>query len=221
MDEISLVIHNPEDVTAESVRVRSTFATDPGNWQDYESMTLEAINPSVAVFSKDFGQDIFKIQLEMFGTFTDYAITDVSDVLPPFSGPTGPSGADGDPGQDGAVGATGAAGAAGAPTGPTGSSGATGDAGPQGLAGTDGVDGTDGGTGATGPVTADFFSEEYTASTTWVVTHDIGTLNVLVATYDTAGNQVIPANIEVQDTDVVIVTFSVATAGRVVVVAEA
>jgi hypothetical protein len=79
-NEISLVIYNPEDVTAESVRVRATSIADPGNWQDYESMTLLSINPSVALFSKDFGQDIFKIQLEMFGTFTDFAITDISEV---------------------------------------------------------------------------------------------------------------------------------------------
>ncbi len=222
-NEISLVIHNPEDVTAESVRVRSTFATDPGNWQDYESMTLEAVNPSVAVFSKDFGQDIFKIQLEMFGTFTDYAITDVSDVLPPFSGPTGPSGADGVPGQDGAIGSTGAAGAAGAPTGATGSDGADGVDGSDGATGADGaagVTGTGGGTGSTGPVTADFYSEIFSSSTTWVVTHNLNSINVLVATYDAADNQIIPANIEVQNQDVVIVTFAVATAGRVVVVAE-
>lgn len=80
INKISLVIHNPEDVTAESVRVRATSITDPGNWQDYESMTLLSVNPNIALFSKDFGQDIFKIQLEMFGTFTDFAITDVSEV---------------------------------------------------------------------------------------------------------------------------------------------
>jgi hypothetical protein len=186
-------------------------------------MIMEAINPSVAVFSKDFGQDIFKIQLEMFGTFTDYAITDVSDVLPPFSGPTGPSGADGDPGQDGAVGVTGADGAAGAPTGPTGADGVDGVDGVDGAVGADGaigVTGAGGGTGSTGPVTADFFSQDYTASTTWVVTHNFNSVNVLVATYDAADNQIIPASIEVQNQDVVIVTFAVATAGRVVVVAE-
>jgi hypothetical protein len=217
MDEISLVIHNPEDVTAESVRVRSTFATDPGNWQDYEPMTLVAINPSVAVFSKDFGRDIFKIQLEMFGTFTDYAITDVSDVLPPFSGPTGPSGADGDPGQDGAVGATGAAGAFG---GPTGASGADGAVGVTGTDGTDGATGADGDVGATGPITADFFSQSYTSSTVWVVAHNLNSLNVLVSTYDSVDEQIIPATVEVISANQVNVTFTSSTAGRVVVIAE-
>jgi hypothetical protein len=75
-----LVIHNPEDVTAESVRIRVTSIADPGNWQDYEPLTLLSINPNVALFSKDFGEDIFKIQVEMFGTFTDFAITDISEV---------------------------------------------------------------------------------------------------------------------------------------------
>jgi hypothetical protein len=214
VDEISLVIHNPEDVTAESVRVRSTSAADPGNWQDYEPMALLAINPSVALFSKDFGQDIFKIQLEMFGTYTDFAITDVSDVLPPFSGPTGPSGSTGSDGLDGAVGATGAAGAFGGPTGPSGAEGGTG------AAGATGTDGTDGSTGTTGPASTIFWNESFAASTTWVVTHFLGSFNVLVATYDASDEQIIPATIEVVNSDTVNVTFATATAGRVVVIAE-
>jgi hypothetical protein len=44
---------------------------------------------------------------------------------------------------------------------------------------------------------------------------------VLVATYDSADEQIIPATIEVISTDQVNVTFTLSTAGRVVVVAEA
>ncbi len=190
VNELSLVIHNPEDVTAESVRIRATSVLNPGNWQDYGAMTLLSINPNVALFSKNFGQDIFKIQLEMFGTFTDFAITDISEVLPLGSGPTGPQGLDGATGSAGATGASGA-------------------------------DGTDGGTGATGPVSAEFFSQSYTASTTWVVAHSLGTLNVLVSTYNASDEQVIPNTIEIVNSDTVNITFSVATAGRVVVIAEA
>ena len=189
LDEISLVLHNPEDVTAESVRIRSTSIADPGNWQDYESMTLLSINPNIALFSKNFGHDIFKIQLEMFGTFTDFAITDVSDVLPAGLGPTGASGATGADGTDG-------------------------------TDGTDGAVGEAGATGAAGPA-GQFFSQSYTASTTWVVTHNLNTLNVLVATYDAADEQIIPATIEIVSASLVNVTFATATAGRVVVIAEA
>jgi hypothetical protein len=211
MNEISLVIHNPEDVTAESVRIRSTFATDPGNWQDYEAMTLLSINPNVALFSKDFGRDIFKIQLEMFGTYTDFAITDISEVLPPGSGPTGPSGATGEAGPQGLAGAAGGA---------TGASGATGEAGPQGLAGTDGEDGEDGDVGPAGPVSAEFFNLFFNTATTWVVNHNLGTSTVLVATYDQADEQIIPASMEITNDNTVTITFTVATGGRVVVIAD-
>lgn len=220
LSEISLVLHNPEDVTEESVRIRSTSLADPGNWQDYESLTLLSINPSIAQFSKDFGQDIFKIQVEMYGTFTDFAITDISEVLPPGIGPTGVQGDPGLDGADGAVGVTGAAGAAGGATGAEGATGVAGPAGATGADGTDGTDGTDGGTGATGPVSAEFFSQSFTSSTTWVVAHNLDTLNVLVATYDSSDEQIIPATIEVVSADLVNITFNTATAGRVVVIAE-
>jgi hypothetical protein len=221
VNEISLVIHNPEDVTAESIRIRPTRASDPGNWQDYEAMTLLSINPNIAQFTKDFGQDVFKVQLEMFGTYTDFSITDISNVLPPNSGPTGPSGVTGTDGEDGAVGPQGPAGAAG---GATGASGATGEAGPQGITGTDGEDGTDGvdgDVGPAGPVSAEFFHLFFNTATTWVVNHNLDTIHVLVATYDASDEQIIPASIEVVNTNTVTITFATATAGRVVIVAEA
>lgn len=77
---IEVTVHNPDNVTDRSIRVRAAFTDDPGNWQDYSFMTLESLNPNLAVFSFDFGAPVQKIQFELFGTFTDFAVCDVTDV---------------------------------------------------------------------------------------------------------------------------------------------
>jgi len=205
INEISLVIYNPEDVTSDSVRIRSTLASNPDNWQDYESMTLENLNPNLAQFTKDFGAEIFKIQLEMFGTFTDFELLDISQILPASAGPTGPTGSAGDAGA----------------TGPTGSSpGATGEAGITGAAGADGAAGVAGATGADG-TGVDVFAQAFSpASTTWVITHNLGTTNVTWAVYDQNDEALIPEGVEITDENTVTVTFLLAREGRAVIVAE-
>jgi hypothetical protein len=84
-------------------------------------MELVNQNPNYAVFQHDFGAPIDKVQFEMFGIFTDFALADITNVGVVGQGPTGTDGADGATGEQGAAGATGAAG-------PQGSQGATGPA---------------------------------------------------------------------------------------------
>ena len=123
---VSVVVHNPGNVNQRSVRVRAALASDPGNWQPYEFMERTQDNPSFAVFEHTFvdpadedqDADIQKIQLEMFGQFTDFAICDNTNVGVVGQGPTGATGSDGNDGADGAVGPAGPAGPIGA-TGPT------------------------------------------------------------------------------------------------------
>jgi len=200
VDEISIELHNPENVTDKSIRVRAAFNSAPGNWQNYSLMTLDSVNPNLAIFSKDFGAPVQKLQLEMFGTFTDFAICDISNAMA-GAGPTGPAGAAGEQGP------TGDAGPAGAPTGAT---GAAGPAGPTGA----------GSTGPTGAAGTEVFAQAFASSTTWTITHNLDTINVTWAAYDSNDDALIPDEVEVTSANVVTMRFSVARAGRAVIVAE-
>ena len=120
IEKIAVVMHNPENVAGDgdptfvsSVRVKASFESDPGNWQSFSAMSLFANNPNFAVFQHDFGAAIDKVQFEMYGVFTDYALADITNVATIGIGPTGPAGNDGAAGVAGPAGATGAAGAAG------------------------------------------------------------------------------------------------------------
>jgi len=140
------------------------------------------------------------LQLEMFGTFTDFAICDISNAMA-GAGPTGPAGTAGEQGP------TGAAGPAGAPTGAT---GAAGPAGPTGA----------GSTGPTGSAGTEVFAQAFASSTTWTITHNLDTINVTWAAYDSNDDALIPDEVEVTDTNTVTMRFSVARSGRAVIVAE-
>jgi hypothetical protein len=181
VSEISVVLHNPENVSSRSVRVKPAFKADAGNWRSYQFMTQTELNPNYAVFTTDFGAAIDKIQLEMYGIFTDFALSDITNVSVVGQGPTG---------------ATGTAGAAGA-TGATGT-------------------GAAGATGATGPA-ATAYTQTFTSSTVWVVTHNMATANVTWAAWDTSEEAIIPATVDITDTNTVTMTFAVAVAGRAVI----
>jgi hypothetical protein len=150
-------------------------------------MTLDNIVPKIATFSRDFGAALQKLQFEMFGTFTDFSLTDMTEAEIVGIGPTGEPGPEGGTGAAGSVGATGAAGA----------------------------------TGATGQdsglirYTQSFSS----ASTLWNVTHNLNSTDVTWALYDTNDVALIPSSVDTTDPNTMVVTFGVARAGRVVVIA--
>jgi hypothetical protein len=196
VEKISVVLHNPENLAGDgdptfvsSVRVKAAFESDQGNWQGFNPMALFASNPNFAVFQHDFGTAIDKVQFEMYGIFTDFSLSDITNVGIVGQGPTG---------SDGAEGATGAAG----------SDGATGDA---------GIAGTPGAIGATGP-SADIFSAVFTSSTLWTVNHNLASTDVVWAAYDSNGEAIIPDTVDVVDGNTVTMTFSVAVAGTAVIV---
>jgi hypothetical protein len=122
-------MHNPENVSggagstppepelASSVRVQAALESDPGNWKGFEEMELVNRNPNYAVFQHDFGEPIDKVQFEMYGIFTDFALADITGVTTVNQGATGSDGATGDPGIAGPIGVTGSDGNDGA-TGP-------------------------------------------------------------------------------------------------------
>jgi hypothetical protein len=174
VEKIAVVMHNPENVSggagstpseplsASSVRVQAALGSDPGNWKGFSEMELISKNPNFAVFEHDFGEPVDKVQFEMFGIFTDFALADTTSVGLIGQGPTGTDGADGatgDPGMDGAAGAVGQTGV-GIP-------------------------------GPTGPA-ASIYSEVFPSSTVWTVVHNLGTEDVTWAAYDTSGEAQFP-----------------------------
>jgi hypothetical protein len=200
VEKISIVMHNPGNVSGgaisvppepllvSSIRVQAAMSSDPGNWQGFEPVALVSKNPNYAVFEHDFGEPIDKVQLEMFGIFTDYALADVTNVGVIGQGPTGAAGA---------AGATGASGAAGA----------------TGAAGSDGATGTQ---GATGPA-ANIYSQTFPSSSVWTVTHNLGTTDITWAAYDTSGVAQFPV-MDIVDANTVTMTFAPALAGTAVIV---
>lgn len=63
------------------------------------------------------------------------------------------------------------------------------------------------------------FSQAYAAvSSTITVTHNIGTVDVLVQVYDSGGNMILPDNIERTDANTVTVTLNTPGAGRITVI---
>ena len=200
IEKIAVVMHNPENVSggagssppepflASSVRVQAALESDPGNWKGYSEMELTAKNPNYAVFQHDFGEPIDKVQFEMFGIFTDFALADVTSVGVVGQGPTGAAGEDGATGAAGAPGATGAA----------------------------GLNGATGSQGATGP-SANLYSEAFASSTVWTVNHNLGSTEVTWAAYDTTGESIFPT-VDVVDANTVTMTFAPAEAGTAVIV---
>lgn len=174
VEKIAVVMHNPENVSggagstpaepalASSVRVQAALEVDPGNWKGFEEMEMVARNPNYAVFEHDFGEPIDKVQFEMYGIFTDFALADTTSVGVIGQGPTGSAGATGDAGADGLDGADGA-------VGPTG----------VGIP------------GPTGPA-ANIYSQAFASSTLWTVTHNLGTTDITWAAYDGAGDAQFP-----------------------------
>jgi hypothetical protein len=140
----------------------------------------------------------------------DSEFSDVSGGLP---GPTGPTGPKGDPGPKGATGPAGpSTGLTGAgvtgPTGPTGPTGATGS----------------GYTGPTGPTGADGAGQSYAVTigdgvaTSYSVTHNLGTSDVVVSLRDSNGF-IVDALVEIVDDDSLEVTVTPAPTNlRVLVV---
>lgn len=60
-------------------------------------------------------------------------------------------------------------------------------------------------------------TDTFTNTTSKTVTHSFGTKNVLVSTYNSSDQQIIPASVTTTDNDNVVVTFDTNTSGRVVV----
>ena len=106
--------------------------------------------------------------------------------------------------------------------GPTGATGTAGEGvtGATGAAGAAGAAGADGATGTTGPITSVFFGQVFTSVTSLVVTHNLGSTNVIVAVYDASENQILPSDVTIDSVNQLTLTFSATTTGRVVIVAE-
>ncbi len=174
VEKIAVVMHNPENVSGgavstpaeplltSSVRVQAALESDPGNWKGFFDMELISRNPNFAVFEHDFGEPIDKVQFEMFGIFTDFALADTTSVGLIGQGPTGTAGEDGATGDAGLDGADGA-------VGPTG-------AGIQ---------------GPTGP-SASIYSQSFASATVWTVIHNLGTTDITWAAYDNTGESIFP-----------------------------
>jgi hypothetical protein len=64
---------------------------------------------------------------------------------------------------------------------------------------------------------AENISQSFTAQTSVTVTHNLGTLSVMVQVYDNNGYQIIPASIQTTDVNNVVVTFAVAQDGLILV----
>jgi len=70
------------------------------------------------------------------------------------------------------------------------------------------------------PLTASidtYVHEQEATSTTWTVTHNLGEENLILQVYNDANEMVIPDTVTPTDTNEIVVTFSVAIAGRVIV----
>lgn len=62
-----------------------------------------------------------------------------------------------------------------------------------------------------------YVHEQTATSTTWTITHNLGEENIILQVYDDANQMIIPDTVTPTDTNGLVVTFSVALAGRVVV----
>lgn len=71
--------------------------------------------------------------------------------------------------------------------------------------------------GFTSPAASEY-NETFSSATSVTVTHNLGTSNVFVMVYDSIGNQVIPQNIAITDSNNVTLTFGASFSGSVVVV---
>ena len=70
------------------------------------------------------------------------------------------------------------------------------------------------------PLTASidtYVHEQEATSTTWTITHNLGNENLILQVYNDANEMVIPDTVTPTDTNEIVVTFSVAIAGRVIV----
>jgi hypothetical protein len=63
------------------------------------------------------------------------------------------------------------------------------------------------------------YNETFGSLTTWTVTHNLNTTNVIVQVYDSNAAQLFPDSITATDANTVTVTFNIAQAGDVVVMA--
>jgi hypothetical protein len=65
------------------------------------------------------------------------------------------------------------------------------------------------------------FSATFVSATSWVVTHNLNSVNVIVDTYDNSSSplKLIPDDVEITNANTVTVRFNVATAGQVTVMA--
>jgi len=185
----SVILQNPDVAGAFSVRTRASLSANPGNWQSYSFMDMVEANPNFIRFEKDFGAPVQKLQLELFGKFTEFSLLDVSGVLSFVQGPQGPTGEQG-------------------PAGPVG---------PAGSPGADGIDGMDGATGATGPGNTFMLEFAFSSSPTWTVVHNLATEIVSWQTYDNQGEAIIPDSVEIVDANTIEITWAVPTEGKVVV----
>lgn len=68
-----------------------------------------------------------------------------------------------------------------------------------------------------GTVTPAIYTEDFLSAANWTVPHNLGSNSVIVQVWDSTGLLVSPTSIQIQDTNTVIITFSAATEGYVVV----
>ena len=118
------------------------------------------------------------------------------------SGTSGTSGSSGISGVNGSSGTSGINGSSGT-SGTSGTSGSSGSTGTSGTSGTSGTDGTGG------------LVQYFASSTTWSVSHNLGTNYPLVNIWDSNNHIVIPKEITTIDGDTIEVTFSSPIAGYV------
>jgi hypothetical protein len=126
------------------------------------------------------------------------------------SGSSGSSGTSGTSGSSGSSGTSGSSGSSGT-SGTSGSSGSTGTSGTSGTSGSSGTAGTSGTSGYLG------YTASFTSQATWSVTHSLGVDFPLVTIWDSNRYMVIPSGIKSVDTNTMLVYFSSAQSGNIIV----
>jgi hypothetical protein len=161
---------------------------------------LNSLYPAITVFNSD-GYVIIPQNIHVID-YNNLTVSFASSQTGVVSATIGGNGSSGTAGTSGSSGISGVNGSSGT----SGSSGSSGTAGTSGSSGTSGTSGTDG----TGGLVQYFES-----STTWSVSHNLGTNYPLVNIWDSNNHIVIPQQITTIDGDTIEVTFSSPVQGYV------
>ena len=62
-----------------------------------------------------------------------------------------------------------------------------------------------------------YIHEQSATATTWTITHNLGEENVILQVYDDSNQMIIPDTVTPTDTNEIVMTFNIATAGRAII----